>query len=127
MASTARDYHEALQKEGKCFEASSEAREAAIQEALGALETRVTEKDSDDLAKKLEEEEVREAIRATQVGKASGVDGIPIEMYKELQVLHGTGGKAGETPQWVDITRFMLMVFNDIEENGVDPKCGFAE
>ncbi|KAH6914282.1 Endonuclease/exonuclease/phosphatase [Coprinopsis sp. MPI-PUGE-AT-0042] len=118
MANAAKEYHEGLQKEGKCLEVDSGEREAAIQEALEALETQVMGSDYDSLARRLEEEEVREAIRATQTGKASGMDGIPIELYKALQDLHKATSELEIAPERVDITKFLLIVFNDIEEKG---------
>ncbi|KAH6885477.1 hypothetical protein BKA70DRAFT_1031576, partial [Coprinopsis sp. MPI-PUGE-AT-0042] len=127
MAQAARNYHDGLQREGKCLDVEVDLREQRIKETLDALKTQVTDTEYNTLEEMLERSEVEEALRLAPAGKAAGLDGIPAELYKALKELFASGNKDEEQSPWVDIIKFLHVVFNDIENFGVDPSSDFAE
>ncbi|KAI0667422.1 hypothetical protein C8Q78DRAFT_1082151 [Trametes maxima] len=81
MAKIAADFYDELQEEGAIGE--NEDHEGYIREALEHVEARLTNTQKAKLARKLTREEVAAAVRAAAANKAPGLDGLPVEVWKE--------------------------------------------
>jgi len=69
---------------------------------------------------------VSETIANSANGKAAGMDGIPMEMWKKLS--DECASEPEETGHAKhDILEALMRVFNDIETHGVQPGTGFND
>ena len=78
-----------------------------------------------DLAKYLKQEEIETSIKALPNGKAPGIDGIPHELWKSLNIRFQTNTKEGRPG--FDIIKTLTRVFNDIEKHGMAKGTDFAK
>ncbi len=69
-------------------------------------------------------EEVREAIKVAANGKAPGMDGIPVELWKQLVKMYDADVKKGK--EGFDVVAVLRSVFNDIAEHGVQNGTDFT-
>ena len=76
------------------------------------------------LAKQLTREEVLNALKASSNGTATGINGIPYELWKALNKKYETLCQL-EKPAF-DVVQALTTVYNDIEKNGVDTQTGFV-
>src|SRR5690606_37573272 len=60
----------------------------ACQEILRNLDPKLNETDRAEMDRKFEQEEINEAIKEVPNSKAPGLDGIPIELIKEIRDRH---------------------------------------
>ena len=124
MAELARDYHDELQNLDVGGE-NDEGRREAIDEALRVTEKRLSEDDARYLANNPSESDVEQAIRAAQTRKASGLDGIPYELWKALLAVHKKMKNSDKA--YFNCLELLTIVFNDIEEHGFMEGSTFAE
>ncbi|KAF5340697.1 hypothetical protein D9611_007413 [Ephemerocybe angulata] len=125
MAEIARNYHSDIQTDS---ERTPEERETATTEVLANLDVRVDEADKEKLSTLLTYDEVREALMSMPNGKASGMDGIQTDLWKQMTLAHEAAkGHEDESTKPPDIVLLLTKVFNDIEENKVSPALRFAE
>lgn len=68
--------------------------------------------------------QVTEAIQSAKNGSATGLDGIPYELWKMLHGIHLTNAKLGK-PSF-DIANALTTVYNNIQTNGTLPNGDFA-
>lgn len=73
---------------------------------------------------RLTEHDIDEAIKCAPAGKATGLDGLPYELWKDLRLRHERTKKPRNPA--VNINAVLTAVFNDIELNGVHEESGFA-
>ncbi|KAI0818752.1 Endonuclease/exonuclease/phosphatase, partial [Irpex lacteus] len=124
MAELARDYHEHLQNQGIDAEHEND-RQEAITAVLAAIQRTFTAEEQADLALPVNSEEVRLAIRASENGKATGIDGLPYELWKTIDQRY-LAAKKLEKPTF-NIVRTLTRVYNDIATHGMDEQCGFTD
>ena len=127
MAMLARDYHEKLQKDDPPSTNSPEERTKEIQETLQEIPDNQVPS-----AQVMERTEwsttyvqTKRALKLSKNGSATGLDGCPYELWKELDVLYKTAVESGM--EGFDIIEALTRVFADIRAYGVDERAGFAE
>ncbi|RXW13780.1 hypothetical protein EST38_g12074 [Candolleomyces aberdarensis] len=126
MTRIAATYHENIQSKDL---PNLEENEQVITEVLANINRKTDAKDKQNLSKPLEYEEVYEALISMPNGKASGLDGIPTELWKNLASEYQKAVAAGTKPEDLppDLVRLLLLVYNDIEKHGINPDSNFAE
>ena len=113
MASEMAKFHDQLQR--KNLEPNSEGWLLTVDETLANIK-RAPAKLTQPLEQKLSYEEVRRAINSCSPQKAPGLDGIPSEFYKKLNV-RWEQSKDSPSPA-LDICALLQCVYNDIENHG---------
>ncbi|CAK5272653.1 unnamed protein product, partial [Mycena citricolor] len=86
MAELARDYHHNLQQDPS--EQNPATKDHAIESALEHTEARGDPEKIEELKKQLTAEDVILALKQAATGTASGVDGIPYELWRRLHQIH---------------------------------------
>lgn len=130
MAEAAKNYHEKLQSQGLPEEDNRDARENAIREVLGSLDKQLNVEDKLSLDQTMTRAEIEKALSSTPSGKASGPDGIPTELWKNLATDYAavsnedTGEQKEES---FDVLDLLTRVFNDIELHGIVKEGNFAK
>lgn len=137
MAELARDYHENIQLDtGR----NATEKDEATDEILRNVNSRLSEDRASLLSDRISDLDVDEALRASQNGKAAGIDGIPYEFWKAMRArekaaarrrrgrAHPANGRqrppAAPLPNSLqtgtsDIYMCLAAAFNDITEHGV--------
>jgi hypothetical protein len=125
MAELARNYHNHLLQAG--LDTPPDDREIIISEVLATVlpEDTLPNSESASMGNRLSEQEVLEALKSSKNGTATGVNGLPYELWKILNNRHEIEAKT-ERPTF-NIIKVFTRVFNDIEEYGVVPTTNFAE
>ena len=126
MTKMARDYHEALQAQDITIPDDSPEWKPKVANVLNEIPAnqRLSEQD---LAKEewiLTSEQVKKALHLAKNGTATGIDGCPYELWKELDKKHTEAkfqGKAG-----FDIIATLTILFMDIQTFGVEKNSEFA-
>ena len=122
MAEIARDYHEKLQDSG---EEVSQRRDEEIDNVLACIQINIPEGEKEKLARKIEPEEVRKAIKDLPDGKAAGIDGLPHEFWKKLIDQHDNNEK-DKRPSF-DALLLLTCLYNDIEQEGMVEGTAFSK
>ena len=126
MANIVKTFFDDLQRQP--YNVSIEEREVITEEVLTNVITH--EEDMSKLDEEINEEDVWAALRSMENGKATGLDGIPYDLYKALHRIFLARSKdEGNEKDLFDIIETLTMVFQDIEKYGTDPleENGFAE
>ncbi|KAF6758940.1 Endonuclease/exonuclease/phosphatase, partial [Ephemerocybe angulata] len=130
MVEIATTHHEKLQDHYD-RPATARIKELARQKALSALATKLTTAENQEMGAKITQEEVLTALGEIANGKASGLDGIPVEVWKLLNSRHKSAEeeakKNNSQHNEPDIAKAITAVLNDIETNGISPNTDFAE
>jgi hypothetical protein len=126
MAEIAKSYHEDLQKDG--MDVPSEARERALEDALGTLPTPYQGPEMNDLNKKLTEADISQSVKGATADRAAGINGLISEFWQELGRMYSEAQKSDEETgkKRGNIIKVLTWVYNDIEEYGVIEDTGFA-
>ncbi|KAL1741034.1 Endonuclease/exonuclease/phosphatase, partial [Schizophyllum fasciatum] len=124
MAGIARKHHDELQRKFE-FALTNEDHTKAIEYALAAADARIAEDDKAEMDAPFTEEEVRGAVRTAPQGKAAGINGIPAELWQELDRRY-KADEAAERPAF-NVVRCMAVVYNDIHEFGVADGSEFEQ
>ncbi|KAF6741174.1 hypothetical protein DFP72DRAFT_791785, partial [Ephemerocybe angulata] len=128
MADIATQHHDTLQRCGdEERDRDSALAETHMDEALSTLRPRVVGSMVDKLSEPISEDEVRNALKQVPNGKAPGLDGLPVEIWKKLDLEYCVAVKAGRGETAFNAVGVLTAIFNDIEENGIVPGTGFAE
>lgn len=122
MANLAKTYHEQLQNKG--LEQDEEKRELALDTALDAIETTLSDQDHDSLATLLSEDITEKALKSLPNGKAAGIDGLPTELWKSLHQDYQDTMQS-DKPH-ANIVEILTIVYNNIETRGIDPRSTFT-
>jgi len=123
MANLARNYYEQLQQDNTEFDEIE--REQAINNTLEVINTRITETDQSNLARKLSNTDIQDALKLSANGKAPGINGITYEAWKFLDEKYIKDYNS-EKPSF-NIIEVITKVFNDIEEHGLIKDSNFSE
>ncbi|KAJ7663725.1 Endonuclease/exonuclease/phosphatase, partial [Mycena polygramma] len=133
MAEIARDYHNDLQEDET--ERTPQAKTDAIQTALDGMSSYRNHPDMKKLAELLTEEDVTEALRQSSNGTASGMNGIPNELWKKLHEIYleakraernNQEGPDSTAPTMFSVVRVLTLVYNNIQKHGVVAGTQFA-
>ena len=128
MADIAKKYHDELQHNHCSSQRTQNENERIYQDVLREIpENQKIQNPEDSLLNNLVSElEVERVIQAAKTGSAAGMDGIPYELWKTLAMRHRTKqDKDEETPSF-DIVRTLTIVFQDIQERGVNADSNFT-
>ena len=125
MAELARDYHEELQQQGIDKDETQDARQQAIAAALSDVDTSLPSEGATLLEGSITRGEVREALRQSAMGKATGTDGIPYEFWSAIDK-HWEASQKEKTDAFDGLT-FLTTVYQDIETFGTCANAGFAD
>ena len=126
MAELARHYHDTLQNDGL-----RELTDDGLEQKINAVLEKIPEKqkfptpESSDLSKGITKEVVEEALRVTKNGSATGLDGCPYELWKDLKKRNQEAEDEGKIG--FDIIHTLTTVFQDIQRHGISPGSSFAE
>lgn len=134
MTNIASKYHENLQEKDR--EDPLE-QTLSINKVLTHIKRKLSKENEQLMRENITKEEVREAIEKLPNGKAAGLDGIPQEIWKGLlnarprgKDERGENANQEDNPQErtsFDIADYLTILYNDIEDFGVDPETGFAD
>ncbi|KAF6745324.1 Endonuclease/exonuclease/phosphatase, partial [Ephemerocybe angulata] len=124
MVEIATTHHSSIQ-EIEHHDMQPEEREHNRNVVINTIKTRVNEPQYNEIDGEFTRSEIEEALKSVPNGKAAGLDGIPVEIWKFYVSKHKeTVGTEDETP---DIIAILTAVFNDIATHGVAPDTEFAE
>ena len=126
MSELAKNYHDTLQNNGTQEYEGAEM-ERKIAEILKEIpeNQKFPNPEESDLNTGMTKEHVEEALRLAKNGSATGLDGCPYELWKELKRRNDEKESEGKTG--FDIIKALTIVFRDIQHNGVMPGTFFAD
>lgn len=124
MSKIARDYHNDLQSEGM---AQPDIRDIEMENVINYVDVQLSANHKEEMEKYLDEAEVATAINTLPNGKATGINGLPYELWKTLIERKNFELSQNEDALPFDVVRMLTKVYNDIEEYGVSPGSKFAE
>ena len=125
MADIAAQYHESAQLQG--HDPAEEPVHGGVEEIVGQIWARVSERDGRTLSAEVEEEQVRKAMRDTNREKAPGLDGIPVELWKSMDDQFLESENEEGPNRRCNIIWVLTQVYRDIEEHGMDAGVGLNE
>jgi ribonuclease HI/exonuclease III len=128
MSEIARKHYNGVQYPKEDLESTVEEREECIKEALGAIpdSQKLREDRATELASPINACDVKAAIKVSKGRKATGLDGIPYEIWKALDRSTYTKTVGAEEKK-LDISAALASVFNAITKLGVDSEAGFTD
>ena len=126
MAELAKQYHETLQKEGTDRNTHHE-RETQIENILKEIpnEQKFPNPEHSNLNHLIPEEDIEEALRLAKNGSATGLDGCPYELWKELKKRYEK--KVKEEKPGLNIIQTLTLIFQDIQRHGIAPGTFFSD
>jgi ribonuclease HI/exonuclease III len=128
MSEIARKHYDGVQYPKEDLETTQEGREDCIMEVLQAIpeNQKLKHENASELTRPIQPIDVRKAIKVSKGRKATGLDGIPYEVWKALD--RSTFGKeVGGEEVRLDIASTLATIFNDITTNGTDDSSGFTD
>lgn len=127
MAQIARDHHHHLLSDD--INTPEDQRGIIIDKILNLIddESKLPSPDKGKLAMKITSDKIREALHASENGKAAGINGLTYEFWKLLDRMCTKSSKANPEAPTFHVIQALTKVYNDIEENGVTPNTAFAE
>lgn len=125
MAELARNYHHDLLSDD--LNTDPGVRAQTITEVLTSItpESTLPNRQKATMSEKLTEQDVRTALKFTKNGTATGINGLPYELWKTLDDKDQNNTKANRPA--FNIIKVLTRVYNDIERYGVEPGTDFAE
>jgi hypothetical protein len=126
MAELAKQYHENLQKCDLGTE-EQQAREEAMEHVLRMIpeDQKFPNPQDSQLNSGITNMFVGLALKRAKNGSATGLDGCPYELWKELDKSYTEAQKIGKPG--FNIVNTLTAVFNDIQEHGIEPETDFTE
>jgi ribonuclease HI len=127
MADIARKHHESLQRDGIPENESQEVRAQAIRESLGHIpeSQKLSEDQTDSLNCLVTEANVRLSLRKSKLGVATGMDGLPTELWRKLDSMHSANLKAGL--HGFDVVKLLTLVFWSVQKYGLASGSSFTK
>ncbi|KAF5331328.1 hypothetical protein D9611_011812 [Ephemerocybe angulata] len=126
MAGIATRHHDSLQQSGDEDRPEDDGLiEARIDGALSVLKPRVVGNMANKLSEPISKDEIRNALKQVPNRKAPGLDGLPVEIWKKLDLEFCEASKTGG--EAFNVVGALTAVVNDIEVNGIEPGTGFAD
>ena len=126
MAKLARDYHESLQAIGITVADEDPDWVRKSDEVLDEIHEcqRLSAQDVTKTDWQITYAQVEKALHLTKNGTATGLDGCPYELWKELKKRHDKAELLGETS--FDIIGALTILFSDIQKHGLSVGSNFA-
>lgn len=121
MANLARDYHKNLQTDGLSDDVSEE----EFNDILSSLKPKLSQHDKNKLATFLTRIEIKQALKDLPNGKATGIDGIPHELWKALLTRFENKKRTDELQ--FDVIKCLMLVYNDVERHGISALSEFPK
>ena len=125
MAEIAKEYFDGIQWNGRRTDQDNGEREQEIEQAIEPLDVKLDGDEAADLGRRLLPAEVELAIAESANGKAPGLDGLPMELWKECVARQKRDEKAKKST--FHVTTVLATVYNDIMAHGVASGTNFAE
>jgi exonuclease III len=124
MAQLARDYHHSLLLKG--LDTPPAERDGIIEDVLAKVDAtnKLSDRGNEYLTQKLSEHEVLNALKSSKNGTATGINGLPYELWKTLHNQFETDSKTNKPT--FNIIKVLTKVYNDIEGHGVSPNTAFT-
>ncbi|TFY50105.1 hypothetical protein EVJ58_g11185, partial [Rhodofomes roseus] len=124
MADAVRTYHNDIQNtDAPGF--TLEKQTVAMQDVLRDITVDMDWQEKQLLSTNASKDEVRDALKKTQTGKAAGIDGIPYEFWTAF--MGGADDDTQTDDEGFDSVKYLTAVFNDIEVHGLTPESKFAD
>jgi hypothetical protein len=114
MARIARDYHNSVQQKDLPDEYG---RMMATEITLEKCDVHLPEAEFNEMDKDLSAEDLGSAWKLWNNGKAPGIDGIPYEFYKSLDILYRESKGSGR--KMFDVLGLLTKLYEDMETNGI--------
>ena len=126
MADLAKCYHDTLQNKG-LNEINNDDLEQKLEETLRIIpeEQKFKSPRTSKLNKGITKEDIEEALKLAKNGSATGLDGFPYEVWKDLKKRNSDAESAGKVG--FDIIGALTTIFRDIQYYGIAPDTHFAE
>ena len=126
MANLARNYHEELQYNDINLQSDDPEYMTRTKQILDEIppDQRLSEEERNTFKWEIDPDHVREALSLAKNHSATGLDGCPYELWKELDKINDQAQEAGRKS--FDIAATLATVFQDIQEHGVDERSNFA-
>lgn len=121
MAEIARKHHDLLQTVDITADPQ---REAAITNALGSISMKLPDQCKDELVARITPNEVKQALEQCDNGSATGLNGLPYELWKSLSKTFDACKK--NNVKGFDVIKTLTTVYNDIESYGVSDQSQFT-
>ncbi|KAJ6468853.1 hypothetical protein C8R45DRAFT_837662 [Mycena sanguinolenta] len=117
MANIARDYHDNVQHKDK---PDPYAKLLATSMVLEQCNAHLNEDQHDSMNQRLLASELKIALKMSKNSSAPGIDGLPYEFYKWLEIEF-----RNDQENALDIMEFLESLFEDIETHGIAPGTDF--
>ncbi|KAJ7798362.1 hypothetical protein B0H14DRAFT_2303802, partial [Mycena olivaceomarginata] len=114
MAEMARNYHDSVQHKDLPDEYG---RMMSTEMTLEHRNVHLSKNEFGKIDQDIRTDDVGEALKLSNNGKAPGFDGIPYEFYKILNISFEQAKKSNQ--QLFDVLSFLTRLYTDIEENGI--------
>ena len=126
MAELARLHHDTLQNEDIDLEINPEEFTEKLNDLLNDIpdNQRLQDLERTTLNCKATEDQVRQGLKLTKDGTATGLDGCPYELWKKLQQCHDK--KRHDDEPSFDAIKALMYLYQDIQEHGVDARTTFT-
>lgn len=126
MAKLARDYHKALQSQDIAYPDESPDLIRKTHKEISEVPAcqRLTTEEAEKTEWLITYPQVWKALSLTKNGTATGLDGCPYELWKELDKRHKEA-KAQDSSAF-DIVGALTLLFMDIQMNGIEKESNFA-
>jgi hypothetical protein len=128
MANLVKEFYEKLQESEDGVEQNPLRWTENLEKVLGAIpeEQKIQPENGENpMANCLPRKTIEKALRLAANGRATGMDGLPYEIWKTLHAIHERT-KENDNIESFDIIGVMTLVFWDIQEYGVDSRTNFA-
>jgi exonuclease III len=127
MANVMRDQYDGIQRPPDDTRWTDEEREDCTAETLGSIprERKLSPEEAKELDSPIAPDQVADALMSMPGGKATGLDGIPYEVWRCLHEEWAASDGKEDNPEAVNITRLLATAFNDVQKNGVDERTAF--
>lgn len=126
MANVARNYHKRLQYNGIDIPNDHPDYSTKTRNILDEIpqNQRLSKEERNTFNWQIKPDHVREALSLAKNHSATGIDGCPYELWKELDRLNDEAQETGKDS--LDIAETLAIIFQDIQDHGVDTKSDFA-
>jgi ribonuclease HI/exonuclease III len=127
MAEAMKTHYDGVQRPRQDADQSDAQRTELTREVLGSIpdESKLNGEESEKLASLLTADDVRRALKSMPGERATGVDGIPYEVWKTLLEMGKITVPERRGGAEMDAADMLARVFNDIQRHGVDARTDF--